>query len=1753
MNNLSLFDSAINTLSKTKNLSDIQVKYVKSPKNIVTKKIPIYVDDTCKEVLLKLSSLHSITVSDHIFAWYKVGSDIIPVGFNYPSMELDFPFKNKTSLDDRFISEEGYRILAIIDKSHLHNLIEEYDIKTLFYTTIQDYLDYLGLNYKKDITDHICLQSTKFVCKDLYSGKLVKYWPSLTEDQIYDVVNVSKDKLKLERKVVNHMIRQSDMLYSSFKVILPEDFDLQLLSLSNDEENNIVHLTRLFSDISLGEQSKLDLSIPFSKITLEDYTTRYCKLLKDAISINTFNNKNYVTVDVFNSWFKNQVTSLPSTTLRFMDEKNTVCFKLFGEGFSNAATLLIYSNGLTKLLLSGKSMSSSYVNWTASYANTFIEYLNKFKIFSDKPIKQLDPKYENSVSYTTIQFIYPIKNYKIEIFEQLIKNMNTFIRFNKIVGNKISCIYKKVNQYGQSISAVITSLEKSRRGLTRDEIISELEIMFNISHDEAMEEYDNYKSDPNSYFKGGDEGIEFVIDLIGTNVKVDVVGITGYGIMGRIYHLLNFLMDYYENYITNKKDPKKLISKNEDTLFEDINNEEIEQELAIQEQVAAIEGVIDEIFGPSSPTVLRLDESISDSELSGIESSDHKSPVPEPVEQGSVLTGRIDPEQVIQAEIDSEGSNGSTKSSKTVSVLRLSSDSSESSLAVSEDFSMDRIDDSASDGGGMCTGCKKINCKGGCRCPEYYSSLKSINQRGGYNVSRYYLNRLKKYDKEIFSKQDNIARKNSYPVMCGAQIGRQPVAITKQMLDKYNETGAGEGVTFSKAVNIQGRDPNIYYICPKYWDIKDEKPWDPTKIPEFNDFIVDNKMTTSQKQRTDNYILVRDERGYWDQSGNDVERYRIELLKGCHSSYDLPCCYAGSKKLVKGWKVDVLVNENGKFRWKSGGEVTGVSKYIVNVTIDGDNAGYPQSHVRRNRSSNTLVSSFPLDIDAYGYIHPIINSFINQNYDSDKFSGLIRKGVFRSNSKGEQSLLESLTEILADNSTKDVLCKNIITDLKTLYRENKAIIQSIADGGFINKFKMDIIEFPHNKAIQFLNYVKKIYPFVDKNIKRIQTARKNKNNKPLPPVELFIEILKKGSTNERLLLNNEINIFSSIVQFEKYIKDEYEFVTDEYLIPVISTIAKYPSLTLTKVYSNLSIVVFEKVNEDIIISPPLGGFNNMSDSMIILYKENRYSYEPILYRKWDTSIGNFIYTGIIYSLDESNKFYEENDNFKNINKIIQKKLDVYINKTNRVSKLIKLNDLELLMKENEIPIKAYVYDSYSKVIYIQTEKYVLIPIEPSGIREYMNLIYFPTILKKGYPNYDNVIDIFTIIDRLSGKNYLMNPSLSVVNVSKKKLKLVIKEFILECGAYTPVSEEEYDSKRFKEDVCIAESYSLIDKNIGLHENTFDKRVDYLNRNEYMKSIQKLFFQKVFLMLKEKPKLFKDIYKIKYHPIMLRQHKSEGIFELMDKDVRKLLSIADTEIDDHNLYEEKGLLLIRPFTDITGKDMNAELIYYKLSKLMIECLLNYSERDYERFLQLNINLSKLKSLLNENELLFSHQDVVNDYHLEYFVRTSKYIRNYILHNEPVKLSKLIQLHHMKANTIKSVQGEFTKQYPQILHKLFGRKIDLITYKKEDYSFTRVINMILNELYEDSEITLELIESLVTGISKEGLDNLTAYFKNIGICCVSKLQTKRLQHDIVVSYHRKYSELPALVFYETETAIVHVKNRKGNFTIKDIPEK
>ena len=59
--------------------------------------------------------------------------------------------------------------------------------------------------------------------------------------------------------------------------------------------------------------------------------------------------------------------------------------------------------------------------------------------------------------------------------------------------------------------------------MKKEQIIYEISKIFNLGEEEASDEYDLWEqlSNGGKVFQKGEQGIEFVIDLIGTNVKVD--------------------------------------------------------------------------------------------------------------------------------------------------------------------------------------------------------------------------------------------------------------------------------------------------------------------------------------------------------------------------------------------------------------------------------------------------------------------------------------------------------------------------------------------------------------------------------------------------------------------------------------------------------------------------------------------------------------------------------------------------------------------------------------------------------------------------------------------------------------------------------------------------------------------------------------------------------------------------------------------------------------------------------------------------------------------------------------------------------------------------------------------------------------------------------------------------------------------------------------------------------------------------------
>ena len=88
-------------------------------------------------------------------------------------------------------------------------------------------------------------------------------------------------------------------------------------------------------------------------------------------------------------------------------------------------------------------------------------------------------------------------------------------------------------------------------------------------------------------------------------------------------------------------------------------------------------------------------------------------------------------------------------------------------------------------------------------------------------------------------------------------------------------------------IKTGSKNKKLYYICPKYWDIKKNISIDTDKVnPE--DIITEDKMT--------NKSILHRTGDYW-KSANNINQYEVGLLPSdIHPlGYEQPCCYNASK------------------------------------------------------------------------------------------------------------------------------------------------------------------------------------------------------------------------------------------------------------------------------------------------------------------------------------------------------------------------------------------------------------------------------------------------------------------------------------------------------------------------------------------------------------------------------------------------------------------------------------------------------------------------------------------------------------------------------------------------------------------------------------------------------------------------------------------------------------------------------------------
>ena len=1650
----------------------------------------IYPDDTIKDVFIKLAidSKQPIT-SDHIFAWVNQGSDIRPLSFHYPGKKLTKPSKQ---IDNSFVDKDGNKI-AIQIETTIHQLIEEFGETTIYFMTLIDFMKSLQLNHKKLVTDEICKEKTGVTCNIFFNGCIRKYWPLLSDS--IEFTNFmspplvrQRDKQRIvEQQIYDRQTEQLKHIYSLKDPLFAKTFHTKVLCLDNKQNETNIHIYRLFNDLQLKHSE-----IPFTKLTLENYEDTYCKVFKENISYTYTNSDKFISKEVFKRWFHSSVISIPETPVKYMDNRNSLTVKLYEGNIS--VSLLFYSSGVIQLLIEDiHQLNEEFLEDKIKLANSFIKQINRKKIYSESKLKLIN-SYNLSFNFIVSSFIYPIKDYNPKLMETILTNLPTFVHIHKTVNHLIIGVYKRVSDYESNDNKLrfITLLSKQYK---KEEIIKNLALKFNIGEEEANEEYETweYLTDKGTSTYSGEQGIQFTVDLQGTNVKVDISSVTSHKEFIRINHFMNFVMRIYHEFNEHKKDNFHLCKYKQVKQIDESVINKAEFNLIIQSDIIDTPESIPKSPKPKSPKPNIAPVAVPE-------------PAPEPA---ALIASPQSKEEQLDSLLESDESE-LRRSQSFESSLKASSSESDSS-----DSSIGKLDDTDSDestGGTL---------KGG--------SL----QKGGYNVNRYYLSRLKQYDKDLFSGYSVKQRKSSknktgtqgytFATKCGAVDGRQPIAVTKQELDRINATDEGVGVSFYEAVNIDGRDPDIYYMCPKYWDVKEERPRDPRRIEEFKDHIVNNKMKAAQKKNTDKYILRRDENGYWDQAGDDINRYKLELWDNFHpEGYKVPCCHAareGADDYHKGWKVDVLINTDGKYEWKVG-IVESSTATTVNVIRAGRTETFEKQNVRRHRESNYVTNSFPCNIGVYGHIHPVIKQLIHQNMKyplpGTQNIGLVRKGVKRGTDSGDHTLLYSLQEILEDtNNSVKTLINHIISDLK-----QHPNINTIAKGSFVNKFKTTIDQLSEKELKGFIKFSK--------------------------PSKRLDKLLSRQTT-ESIRINEQLNTYTAILQFEKYLKDENEIILDQYVIPVLQSISKLPNnKTFGKVFANLSIITFEGNMDDVIITPPIGGFNEMTYSLILLYKEKGHLYEPILYR-----LGNY-HRGIIQ--EYTDMFSNQNEVMNDIITIIQDKLEEYNSNQEITDEYMDYYELKSTLDSLGLPCKQGVYDSYNKLTHIITKLKVMIPIKPSPITDEIPLISLLTISESTLPDYNIVLKTLQYIDANSSyKKYIPNASISVTGEKiKNKIVLFINEIILDSGHYIPIKKELYKSTIHKLPVITHISYKEVDTYIATQSEPMDSFHEYMLESDYLRTIRNLLFQKAYIFIKEKD-LLSQILPIKHHPIKLRPHKCEEIFQLMNDTFMKT-TLFDNRLFDIEYPDEEGdQLIIRHTPTYQNKD-----IYMKYIHLFIELLVIYSESDYERFIHLDINLHKIKETLPSTELLLLYSDVQNESYLDYFIKYSNYVRNISLYKEGLSRSKLIQLHKLKDKT--KHHRSFMKQYPQIVKTLFGRNISFIKYELDSLSEVMILSDILTDIISDQEeMNQQKLQSILDcsqdhRLNEDDLEHLSDIF-GIGFCLVTQLTTQRLEHDVHLKIHKhalidSLEDVNILLLYQNESNLYHIQ--KNGFPICQVSE-
>lgn len=1616
----------------------------KSQKKI---KMNIYYDDTVLEVLNKIAIKEGLDYK-YIFAWLSESQDkILPLSF-VADFSLKNPFGLKEFFDRNFIDGEGTRI-ATGFRSLYHTLIQNVIIgdKEIHYCTIYDYLKFYKI--KSELNDDEIRKILKIDPKLFLLGNIQLYWKDLTKE---DIVSVKDSKYEKRFKEVKNLTQKQDEIVTLFhkdlgtKMKYSNDFQPITLMIGNDKDkltDYSLNIIKLFTDFHLCDMK--NHQIVFAKLYLDETYNSYYKINKDKISVRK-DDKNLMNEDRFIRWTKSITTSVPNVSTNYLNFKNTLSYKIIDRQ-NTYFTLLLSETGSVNCIFERtgeKILTREYIKEKINFVNSFLKsVVNNEKIYhnyelGDIPylIQELYKNIDKGIQLLSGHLYYDIKDYRKDVLEKALNNLTPYTRFNKTAENWIYGTYKRVDNYDSIDTKILVISKFAQEYDDKKMIISLISEYFGLIEEDASDEYDNWLETRDSGNFKTENGIDFIIEGVkSSHIRISIGECGDYDEFRRIYNFFNVLMSVYYEYTEKSKDLFEIFSKKKrkekERVIEEDVMQSIENEMISSELQEGIEEGIDDVIEESKKSKSEFSELSEDSAES------------------------VESEEMRLSNMSDNNKSG---------------DKSGDSESLSEEFSMDLLDDSDSSNSSN-------------------SSSGGGNKRivgGGFDIRSYYLNRLTKnprYDNDLFDFETGKVHKTvrgeakyTYARTCGAHLGRQPVAVTASELEKIKDDPEhGEGLGYSRAIKVPNREPingeDIYYICPKYWDVKNEIPKNPLLIEDFKENVsgmdyssgegVPVKLKAKDKINSDKYILVRNEGDYWNNAGDDINRYKIELIDNFHpNGYGLPCCNMPRlEKITEKDKVEIYVDKNGKKDWYEG-SVIGLGTdgkptkskppkpYKIKLKDSDKIHEVFRKDIRKKRTSSYISNYVPCNIGQQCHVSPTIKEFFGLTKDSPSLNsgntGLVRKGIKQTNHSFLTALSLSIKNSATESSVSELI-QEIIYDVK-----NHSLIYELGNGSFINRFKGDIYKMKEEDIDGFLKFIKK---------KKIKESHFNRYLKGGDKSKFL-----NGPKNIARMVLHHYNEFSSVLNLERYLLDDKFTIDDSLLVSLLISLSRMKESKTFYNWNKLSkkrdaklgILVFEEIIDKIKINIPDGDINIDFNECLLFFKKGTI-YEPIFFKYTDRDY-SFIY-------DKIENLPEKRVHI--INRLKEFIMEKNVKKNVSIKNILSADKCIEILNECNMNINSLIYDDYCKIRYIETDKNVFIPVKPSSL-EYVNgykKVYSgKRIIDKNYPQYTDVINVLKTLDKkidseiyhkyLGDKTGVSTKGEWVKKEDSNYHQISVTEIVVQNISYIPVQKEEYMRKKHLEILSLNSLYDC-DKSLILKSKTNDDRDIYIQRDNYEKSFINQLYRKLYIHIINDKELKKEILTIKYHDIKLDIHKKLEIYPIIQSLAKNIIKETDKEFFyGCSLLEGDKILY---YTELQGDIKSVD----SMIKYFVVLLVNYSETDYERFIKIETDITRLCETLAENELLFSYEQYLDEEYSDFFDSKSEYVNPYNLYDERVSEKSLSRIYGKK-HKFKPVS--FDKKYPKIVGEKLHTKSVLIKHQLLDITNLDIILYSMNEEFD-----------------------------------------------------------------------------------------